>query len=284
MSYLPRGASTVAAPAPASPDGHGGPGWWAGAPTAVHDPAGGLVVAWRERHGHAGFDVNVIARSADGGATMDEVLRLDARHFGARWIERPALVALPGGGWRLYVCLGYEGTKLWDIHLVESPTLEGLADAPHERTLWFGDEMGVKDPVISPDGSVAIVCGHPLDIPGAEDRMISWSARSTDGRTWTYVRPLLEGTPGTWDARGARFSTWLPDLTAAYDGRASAEENWFERCGIARPNGPRLVATGEPVADIRYLTALEVDGGTRIWWEQRLPDESHELRTELLPD
>jgi len=275
--YLPSGHSTVAVPAPGTGDG-----WWAGAPTAVHDPAGGLVVAWRERHGHDGFDVNVIARSHDGGATMTEMLRLDARHFGARWIERPALVATPSG-WRLYVCLGYEGSKLWDIHVVEAPTLEGLEDAAHVRTLWFGDEMGVKDPVISADGTHAVVCGHPLDIPGAEDRMISWAASSADGRTWEWDGPLLEGIPGTWDQRGARFTTWLPDGTAAYDGRASAEENWFERCGIATPDADgRLTNAREPAADIRYLTALEVTDGTRIWWEQRTADGAHELRTELL--
>lgn len=276
--YLPRGASTVLVAAPGA-----GPGWWAGAPAAVHDPAGGLVVAWRERHGHDGVDRNVIARS--DGESLDVVLALDAAHFGARWIERPALVRLPGGGWRLYVCLGYEGTKLWDIHALEAPTLEALVDAPHERTLWLGDQWGMKDPIVFRDGDdwQAITCGHPLDVSGAEDRMTSWSAWSSDGLDWVWETAILEGTPGRWDARGARVTGWLPDGTAAYDGRASADENWFERCGIATPDGIRLRGSAEPLADIRYLTALEVPGGTRIWWEQRLPDESHELRTELLP-
>jgi hypothetical protein len=39
----------------------------------------------------------------------------------------------------------------------------------------------------------------------------------------------------------------------------------------------------EPVADVRYLEALPLPGGGyRIWYEARLPDESHELRTELV--
>lgn len=193
---------------------------------------------------------------------------------------------LPGGGRRLYVCLGYEGSKLWDIHALDAATLEGLAEAPHARTLWFGDELGMKDPVVThADGAWrAVTCGHPLDVEGAEDRMISWAASSDDGLDWRWDGVLLQGTPGAWDARGARFTTWLPDGTAAYDGRASAEQNWFERCGIAaRAADGALVGAHEPVADLRYLTALEVTGGTRIWWEQRLADESHELRTELLP-
>jgi len=279
--YLPAGESTVAVPAPGTGDG-----WWAGAPAAVHDPAGGLIVAWRERHGHDGFDRNVIARSPDG-VTLETVLELPAEHFGARWIERPALVALPGGGWRLYVCLGYEGTKLWDIRTVTAPTLEGLAAsaAASERTLWADDTIGMKDPVVTRDhdGWHAVTCAHPLDITGAEDRMSSWAASSEDGLDWIWDGILLEGTAGSWDQRGARFTTWLPDGTAAYDGRKSAEENWFERCGVARRvDDLRLAGASEPSADIRYLTALEVDGGTRLWWEQRTPDGSHELRTELV--
>lgn len=279
--YLPGGNSTVAVPAPGEGDG-----WWAGAPTAVHDPADGLVVAWRERHGHDGFDVNVIARSPDGGETLDEVLRLDARHFGARWIERPALIALPDGGWRLYVCLGYEGSKLWDIHALDAETLEGLADAPHQQTLWASSELGMKDPVVQLLGDEwhAVTCGHPLHVAGDEDRMYSWAASSDDGLTWTWDGILLQGSDGSWDARGARFTTWLPDGTAAYDGRKSAEENWFERCGIAtRVDDLHLRGAAEPSADIRYLTALEVEHGARLWWEQRTPDGAHELRTEFIP-
>jgi hypothetical protein len=71
---------------------------------------------------------------------------------------------------------------------------------------------------------------------------------------------------------------------AAYDGRATKEENWFERTGLARHTGNgRLEPIGaEPVADVRYLDVVPLpDGGYRIYYEARLPDESHELRTEL---
>jgi hypothetical protein len=95
----------------------------------------------------------------------------------------------------------------------------------------------------------------------------------------------LEGRRGAWDARGTRVTTVLPDGRASYDGRASAEENWFERTGLAYPSGEpgRLRhADVEPV-DVRYLDVLPLpEGGFRIYYEARLPDESHELRTELV--
>ena len=36
-----------------------------------------------------------------------------------------------------------------------------------------------------------------------------------------------------------------------------------------------------PVVDVRYLDVLALgEGGYRIWYEARLADDSHELRTE----
>jgi hypothetical protein len=108
---------------------------------------------------------------------------------------------------------------------------------------------------------------------------------SADGLRWEWRGVALQGRPGRWDARGARVTAVLPDGHAAYDGRATAEENWFERTGLAYQIGElgRLrQAEGEPV-DVRYLDVLPLpDGGFRIYYEARLPDESHELRTELV--
>src|SRR3712207_2713458 len=110
-------------------------------------------------------------------------------------------------------------------------------------------------------------------------------ATSEDGLRWEWHGVVLEGRPGAWDARGARLTAVLPDGRAAYDGRASAEENWFERIGLARPTGAGSFVPEDtgPVADARYLEALPLpDGTTRIYYEARRPDGSHELRTELL--
>ena len=74
----------------------------------------------------------------------------------------------------------------------------------------------------------------------------------------------------------------LPDGRAAYDGRATKDENWFERTGLAGPGGGpgRLAQTNDaPASHVRYLDVLPLpDGGYRIWYEAPLPGESHELR------
>jgi hypothetical protein len=185
----------------------------------------------------------------------------------------------------MYVGCATPGTKHWWIAVLEAPELEALGDA-EVRNAFAGDERtAVKDPIVRFSGGVwhAWICCHLLDVPGAEDRMNTAYATSADGLTWDWHGTVLEGSAGQWDARGARLTTILPDGRAAYDGRETAEENWFERTGLAHPDGGRYVATGEPVADVRYLEALPLpDGGYRISYEARLEDESHELRTELV--
>jgi hypothetical protein len=276
------GGGAVAVPAPGA-----GPQRWAGAPSAALDDDGSVVLAYRVRWGGGRGDANVVARSADG-ERFETVATLDRGRFGAAMVERPALVRTGEGRWRLYVCCATPASKHWWIGVVEAADLEGLA---HEdvRPVFPGDERtGVKDPVIRHGGGRwhAWVCCHPLDEPGEEDRMTTGYATSDDGLGWRWHGIVLAGRPGAWDARGARLTVVLPDGRAAYDGRATTEENWFERTGLAAPQdgSELLAAVGDgPVLAARYLEVLALpDGGHRLFWEATLPDESHELRTERL--
>jgi hypothetical protein len=266
-----------------------GPQHWAGAPCAVLDRDGSVLLVYRVRGGQdpgVGRDYNVIARSPDGVRfTPLVILRPD--RFGAAMVERAALVPLPHGGWRLYVSCATPGSKAWWIGMVEAADLTGLADAPVRPIFPADARTGYKDPVIhrDPTGWHAWVCCHPLDVPGAEDRMSTAYATSDDGLRWDWHGTVLTGRPGEWDARGARLTVVLPDGRAAYDGRATAEENWFERTALAAPGPAHELSAipDSPIVDVRYLEVLALPGGDwRIYYEARLPDGSHELRTELV--
>jgi hypothetical protein len=275
------GRAVVAVPAPGK-----GPGWWAGAPSAALDEDGTFVVGYRVRNGHDGHDETVVARSEDG-ETLVTVATLDERDFDAFAVERPAVVRTDDGRWRLYVCCATPGTKHWWIGLLEADDPAGFAGADVRRVFPGDGTVGVKDPLVrrSGDGWEAWICCHPLDVEGEEDRMTTAYATSADGVEWQVHGTALAGRPGMWDARGARLTTVRPDGLAAYDGRATKEENWFERTGLARRDGDGALEAlaDEPVADVRYLEALPLPGGGyRIWYEARLPDESHELRTEFV--
>jgi hypothetical protein len=245
-----------------------GPQQWAGAPSATLDVDGSVVLAYRERGDR---DRNVLARSPDGvHFTTVGVFEADGM------VERPALVRVDGG-WRMYTSCSTPGTKHWWVGMLESSTVEGLPSSAHRKV--FDEPVGTKDPVVRFDGTRwhAWVCCHPLDVPGEEDRMTTAHTTSEDGLTWSRPQTVLSGRTGQWDARGARLTAFLPDGRAAYDGRATAAENWFERTGFLNPD---FTPTDDEVLDFRYLEVL--DGTNRVYYEARLADETHELRTALL--
>ena len=254
---------------------------WAGAPAArLHE--GGVLLAYRAR-GHG--DRVVLARSSDG-TTFETMTEVSSQELGVAMVERAALVPVPGG-WRLYVSCAEPGSPSWWIGLLEAVRLEDLPTADLRRLELGRPGEAVKDPIVrqSAQGWRTWFCVHPLDVAGAEDRMSTAFATSDDGVVWRRRATVLEGRPGRWDARGARVTSVLTDGRVCYDGRATADENWFERTGVAVPvgRGPALRALDEPpLADVRYLDVLPLPGGGhRLYYEARRLDGAHELRTEL---
>lgn len=250
-----------------------GPQQWAGAPSAALDVDGSVVLAYRTRGDR---DRNVLAHSPDG-VHFTTVATFEREGM----VERPALVRM-ADGWRMYTSCSTPGTKHWWVGMLEAPTLEGLPAANHQEIFPGDANVGIKDPVVCYDGTrwQAWVCCHPLDEPGEEDRMSTAHTTSTDGVSWQPLHTVLSGRQGEWDARGARLTTFLPDGRVVYDGRATAAENWFERTGFATPD---MMPTGDEVLDFRYLEILRMADGThRAYYEARLEDETHELRTALI--
>ncbi|MFT3861853.1 hypothetical protein [Micropruina sp.] len=279
--------ATVVVPAPGS-----GPGNWSGAPAALYAD-GAYWLTYRVRRPlTAGRGVaTVVARSADGFA-FETVAEVHREAFGAESFERPALVHLPGGGWRLYVSCATPGSKHWWVEAIDADTLEQLPTGRRTVVLPGSSTVAVKDPVIVTDGTAwhLWLCCHPLDVAGAEDRMTTRYLTSTDGLTWTDHGLALAPSGTGWDARGTRVTAVLSldPLVVLYDGRPDAESNWFERTGRARAAGAggRLEPVDDgpiacsPASDgaLRYATAVQgPDGLTRLYFEAARPDGAHDL-------
>ena len=62
---------------------------------------------------------NVIARS-DDGERFEPIAVLEREAFGAESLERPALVPLPNGRWRLYVSCATPGTLHWRVDALDA--------------------------------------------------------------------------------------------------------------------------------------------------------------------
>lgn len=275
----------VAAPGP-------GPGNWSGAASAVVVD-GVTYLTYRVRRPLTeGRGVStVVARSHDG-LNFEKVCEVSRDPFGAESFERPVVVKTPEGGWRLYLSCATPNSKHWWIEALDADRPEDLPDG--RRTVVFSgsDQVAVKDPVIVIDEAHrwhAWICEHPLDIPEHEDRMSTAYWTSTDGLAWQRQGTVLSPRPGEWDARGARVSTVvsLDPLVVLYDGRATAEENWHERTGIARgvlggqlTVDPASEVLGSPYSDgaYRYASKIELaDGTIRYYAEMARPDGAHDL-------
>jgi hypothetical protein len=278
------------------------PGSWAGAPSAVLAD-GKEYVAYRLRRpiGEGRGYANVVAVSRDG-VTYTEIARVVSESFDSESLERPSLVVTPEGRWRLYVSCATPNSKHWRVDLLEADRPEDLATAPARTVLPGSDEYAVKDPVIlHAAGRWHLWASvHPLERWNDADRMTTDYATSPDGVDWTWHGTVLAGRPGEWDARGARVSSvlLLPGgrVVAAYDGRASAAQNWEEVTGIAEgavqpdgligtlvPNAAPPLRSPDGPGGLRYVSVLPLDAQrTRVYYEVTRPDGAHELHAELL--
>jgi hypothetical protein len=251
-----------------------GPGYWVGAPSAVLEVSGTTWLAYRLRRPlERGRGLaNVVARS-DDGIRFRTVATLGSDDFRAASLERPSLVRLPDGGWRIYVSCSTPGSKHWWVEALDAPTPQQLPRGRRTLVLEGGAHEAWKDPVVWHDGERWQMwgCRHPLDGGDEEaDRMSSHHAVSADGLVWDWTGRALWPTPGTWEARGTRV-TAVHDDAVCYDGRATAEENWHERTGIAAGDPLRPVLGPSPMGTaLRYVSLTKEEGvsrgGVRAYW------------------
>jgi hypothetical protein len=288
--HLERAVSVIDAPGD-------GPGFWAGAPSAVLAD-GVFYLAYRLRRpvGEGRGYAVVVARS-DDGVHFEQIAVLKREEFASDSLERPALVRTESGGWRLYISCATAGTLHWRVEVIEADDPADFS-AAGRRVVLAGDERtAVKDPVVlwhAGQWHLWASC-HPLPDAAEADRMETRYATSDDGLAWTWRSTALAGRVGTWDERGVRISSVLPDgdhSVAFYDGRATAAENTEERTGVAISDADGIfqAVTDQPVGEsphgtgsLRYLSIVPLgDGSYRLFYEATDPDGAHSLYAEQI--
>jgi hypothetical protein len=295
-AFLPRpGDAVTAVPAPGA-----GSGYWAGAPSAVA-AEDGVYLAYRLRRPVGDGRGYVVALAfARDGVNFETLALIGKEELETESLERPELVRLPDGQWRLYLSCATTGTKHWRVEVTDAAHPSEF-DARRREVVLPGDvtKRAVKDPVIQHhEGKWHMWATiHPLADPVETDQMTTEYATSADGLDWIWHGPALTGRPGEWDSRGTRVTAVRfsgQSVIAYYDGRANAAENYEERTGVAVGLDPAaLIATSPPgggpaayspyrAGGLRYLDVVRLpDGRTRLYYEMTQPDGSHALVTEL---
>ena len=277
-----------------------GPGSWAGAPGAYRDGAD-LYVAYRLRRPHPlrGYELRIAA--VVNGA-IDDLWTLAKGDLRAESIERAALVRIDRT-WRLYLSFVSEEDRQWRIGLIEARSIDAF-DPRSVRTVLHPSDTGtlaVKDPWLVRERSrwrMFVSCGRRVEAPDVHARGDALStgmtksesglAESDDGLTWSWRGIVFGASEDGWDRFTARLTSATRDRDgwlACYDGSASLDENYEERCGLARSgdlltwqrvstDGPAIGTTRGP-GGVRYV-ALTEQGD--IFFEHTRADGAHELR------
>ena len=290
-----------------------GPGWWAGAPSCVHDPADDrfyLYYRYRKpRELGRGVDCR-IAASGDG-LQFDDIWRATKEQIDTQSMEKAALVRGPQGDWLLYLSF-VDADGRWCIELCRADTPDGF-DPACRTPLLDADACGaegVKDPCVYCIGGLwhMIVSYAPTPRAVADDARAAMHATgdvynvgvtkshtglaiSEDAVSWEWVGDILSPPDEGWDRYCTRIGSvmWLPPVFVGfYDGSASVEENYEEKAGMCvsfdlrkweriTKSGP-FVLSPHAQRTIRYIEAVQRHDAVFYYYEYTRPDGSHELR------
>ena len=288
------------------------PGYWVGCPSIlVHD--GRFWLTYRERRPRGSKDDRgwrgAIAVSDDGIA-FDDVWEVRKDELEAASLERFCLRPAERE-FSLYLSFVDPADGRWRIDAVDAASPQEF-DVTRRRPVLTAASTGtegVKDPVLVRAGGVehlfaSFAAARP-DLPSdAHATSDIYNIGATTHPTGLATRPADDAADAPfawqgealavghgWDCYQARLGSvvavdggWI----GTYDGSASHEENYEERCGLATspdlrwwtsrtPDGPWIVGPG-PTRSVRYLDVKLIDGSWWAWAEVTRPDGAHELR------
>ncbi|HKY50035.1 MAG TPA: hypothetical protein VJP45_02150 [Candidatus Limnocylindria bacterium] len=284
-----------------------GPGCWAGAPGAFRDGRD-VYVVYRLRRPHPGRGYELRIAASHDSMHYETVWSATKEQFAAESIERCALLR-DGGRWRLYASYVRRDDRRWRIGLLESASVDKFDPATIVPALTAdaAQAVAVKDPWLRRVGDFWYMFVSYAPLPTAPDpalhhtgdalstgRTLSHTglASSLDGRSWMWVGDVLSPSGDGWDSYTARLSAavregdgWL----GVYDGSATLEQNYEERCGLARSadlrHWERLSVAGPAIGTARGpggVRYVEITPAQDVYYEYTRGDGAHELRATRL--
>lgn len=313
-SFDPESASVVLEPEDA------GGGTWIGCPGVLYEPdKKRFLLTYRQRRPRGDPATERGWRCAvavsDDGLHFRDLWAVEKHELGAPSMERFCLLPRGDGGYLLYLSYVDPADNRWRIDMIEAddPSAFDVRTARPVLTAASTGTEGVKDPYAMRIGPAVylFVSFAAADTLAEADRDRAHAtadiyntgttthptglAVGLDGREFTWKGQVL-GVGQGWDRYQARLNSIarLGDAWVGfYDGSASFEENFEERCGLVishdlehwtrlTPDGPWAVSPHATGA-LRYVDAVPVGNELWLYFEYARADGSHELRVTKLP-
>ncbi len=295
-----------------------GPGWWAGAPSCVYDPAADLFYLYyryrKPRELGRGVDCRIAA--GEDGLEFKDIWSATKEQINTQSMEKAALVRGQEGQWCLYMSF-VDTDGRWVIELCQADAIDALDPADRTRVLDADDcgAEGVKDPcVVNIGGLWHMIVSYaptPSSLTG-EVRQIMHAtgdiyntgttkshtglATSVDGIHWDWQGDILSPPAEGWDRYCTRIGSVVhipPVFVGFYDGSASVEDNYEEKAGQCvsfdlrhwtRTTTERpFVLSPHAQRTVRYIEVVQREDALFYYYEYNRPDGSHELRASRVP-
>jgi hypothetical protein len=290
-----------------------GPGFWAGAPSALFEAESGRYYLYyrmrKPRELGRGVDCRIAV--SDDGLAFEDIWRATREQIGTQSMEKSCLYRTGEGLWRLYLSFVGEDGR-WRIEMTEAASPDAF-DVGHRTPILDADDCGaegVKDPAIYEFNGLLHMIVSYAPRPRAADpqteaimhatgdiyntgvtKSHTGLATSVDGIRWTWEGDILSPPADGWDSYCTRIGSVLAvphAFVGLYDGSADVSENYEEKAGICMSadmrHWRRLTSAGPFVLSphssrtIRYIEAVQAERAIYYYYEFARPDGSHELR------
>jgi len=287
-----------------------GPGWWAGAPSALYDEESGrFYLYYRVRKPRElGRGVGCRIAASEDGINFEDIWEIGKGDLDSPSVEKSCLFKAEDGSWRLYISYVDPATNQWRIDCIVADAPDAFDPAARTKMLVPGELglEGVKDPAVYRVGPMhyMIVSYAPAAGAGVSDKdkhgtadvyntgivkSHTGLATSCCGLCWHWQGDIFSPRDAGWDQYCARIGSILHTGTAFlgfYDGSASVEENYEEKAGLCISYDLRnweRVTRGAPYVTsphgcIRYVEVVPVGDALYYYYEWTRADGSHELR------